>query len=214
MSNGVRRYRVVVVSVVFVAACSTGGRTPATTEEGYLLPPGVEELTTIAPPLVTEFDGRSECDRTAPDVDVLRLQSLVAAYNARDARGLTAVLGTGVFDFAAVPHLGVREVDDPLAWAQAGWAVDDRLRLVEVRTYSGSGADGRMERSNDLLAGVGIEWLAFGFKTQGRGCAITRFVGYAPDSDACDWYVAFSDEIRTVDPVLWQQRVSDGGCTV
>lgn len=182
--------------------------TLATTEDGYLLPPGIEELVTAAPPEVTVFDDRSSCDTTAPDLDVLRMQTMVAAYNTRDAETLLAVLQTNVHDFSAIPHLGSASTDDPLIWAEAGWAVSDRLQLVMVRTYSGSGADGLLQRSNDLLNQAGIGSLTYGFKVQARGCVITRFVGSAPSTDACDWYLAFSEQIRAADADVWVHRTS------
>lgn len=90
------------------------------------------------------------------------MQALVAAYNARDTEALLEVMRAGeLYNATAVPHLGAASVDDHLEWAQAGWDVDDQLRLVMVRTYSGAGADGRIERNNDLLERAGIGWLSY-----------------------------------------------------
>ena len=179
----------------------------ATTEEGYLLPSGVEELTTAAPPTVQVFDDRSSCDTAATDLDVLRMQTLVAAYNSRDSEALAEVLQTGVFDWTALPHLGVNYIEDPVAWAEAGWAVNDEIQLVEVRTYSGSGADGLLRRRNDLLDEAGIGWLTYSFKVQARGCVISRFVGYGPATDECTWYLAFHDQ-----PVTAEEFVMPDDC--
>jgi hypothetical protein len=128
------------------------------------------------------------------------MQSLVAAYNARDAEALLEVMGAEeIYDATAVPHLGTASTYDPLEWAQAGWDVNDQLRLVMVRTYSGAGADGWLERGNDLLEQAGIGWLSYTFKVQASGCAITRFVGYGPLAGECEWYAAFSDQLRTAE---------------
>ena len=40
------------------------------TEEGFLLPPGVEGLSTTTASLVTVFDDGSTCDTSAEDLDV------------------------------------------------------------------------------------------------------------------------------------------------
>jgi hypothetical protein len=180
--------------------------TLATTEEGFLLPPGVEALTTTTPPSVRVFDDRSVCDPAAEDLDVLRMQTLVAAYNNRNREQLAEVMQTGVFDWTALPHLGVNYTDDPLAWAEAGWAVADELELVLVRTYSGIGADGLLRRRNDLLDEAGIGWLTYSFKVQARGCAITRFVGYFPTDDRCRWISAFRDELTTAEDFIMPEE--------
>lgn len=156
-----------------------------------------DDLTTTTPPSITVFDDRTICDPSADDLDVLRMQALVAAYNARDTEALFEVMqAEEICDATAVPHLGVTSTDDPLEWAQAGWEVNDQLRLMVVRTYSGAGADGRIERHNDLLEQARIGWLAYPFKVQASGCALTRFVGYRPLADKCDWYTAFVDQLR------------------
>lgn len=179
-------------------------QTHATTPEGFLLPPGYDpdDLTTT-PPSITVFDERTACDPSADDLDVLRMQALVAAYNARDTEALLEVMrAEEIQDATAVRHLGVASIDDPLAWAQAGWDVNDQLRLVMVRTYSGAGADGRMERQNDLLEQVGIGWLSYTFRVQATGCAITRFVGHPPFAGECAWYSAFSSQLHAAEIVV------------
>lgn len=182
---------------------STGG-TGVTTEEGFLLPPGydADDLTAPQAPLVTVFDDRTVCDPAADDLDVLRMQALVAAYNSKDMTGLHEVMDPQeIYDATAIPHLGTAYPDNVAEWAQAGWAVNDRLRLVEVQTYAGAGADGRIERSNDLLAEAGIGWLSYTFKVQASECAVTRFVGYRPGVDECGWYTAFTDQLRAAELV-------------
>jgi hypothetical protein len=124
------------------------------------------------------------------------MQTLVASYNARDPDRLLEVMPSiEIYDATAVPHLGAASVDDSLEWARAGWKVNDQLRLAMVRSFSGTGADGHLERHNDLLQAAGIGWLPYTFKVQATGCAITRFVGYRPLDDACDFYTAFGDEL-------------------
>lgn len=162
-----------------------------------MLPPGNEPIDTTTPPTVTVFDDRTTCDPSAADLDVLRMQALVAAYNARDTEALLKVMSAEeIYDATAIPHIGSAYSDDPLVWAEAGWEVNDQLRLVMVSTYSGAGADGRIERHNDLLEEAGIGWLPYNFKVQAAGCSITRFVGYRPLADECDWYTVFSVQIR------------------
>lgn len=177
-------------------------RSQVTTEEGFLLPPGydADDLTTT-PPSFTVFDDRTTCDGSAEDLDVLRMQALVVAYNTRDTEALLRMMGDvhDIYDATAVPHLGAAAVEDPLTWAQAGWEVNDQLRLVLVRTYSGSGADGRIERRNDLLEQAGIGWLTYSFKVQASGCTITRFVAHGPLGDECQWYTEFSDQLRAAE---------------
>lgn len=173
----------------------------ATTEEGYLLPPG-EGLTTTSAPLVTVFDERSICDNAATDLDVLRMQAFVAAYNLRDSAALLQVLQpSDLFDVTAIPHVGSALSKDPLAWAQAGWDVDDQIQLVEVRTYSGAGADGLLRRRNQLLEDAGIGWLTYSFKVQGRGCVIINFVASGPrlEEGGCDFYAAFAEQLRAAE---------------
>lgn len=178
-----------------------------TTDEGYLLPPGYgpDELTTTTNPLVTVFDERSSCDTSAADLDLLRMLTFVAAYNGRDREALLEVLQPlEIFDATAAPHVGAAYSDDPLAWAEAGWDVNDQIQLVSVRSYSGSGADGRLRRYNDLLEEAGMGWLTYPFKVQGRGCVITNFVGYGPpiDEGGCDWYIAFAKQLHAA-VLLW-----------
>jgi hypothetical protein len=186
---------------------ASSGPTQATTAEGFLLPPGYDpDDFTTTPREITVFDDRTTCDPSAEDLDVLRMQSLVAAYNARDAESVLEVMRADeIYDATAVPHLGSASTDDPLEWAQTGWDVNDQLRLVMVRSYSGGGADGRIERSNDLLEQAGIGWLSYTFKVQASGCAITRFVGYRPLADQCEWYTAFSDQLRTAEILVPEQ---------
>lgn len=156
----------------------------------------METLSTTAPPSVTVFDERSSCDPSAEDLDVLRMQTLVAAYNGRDREALVGVMQpSDLFDATALPHVGALYSDSPLLWAEAGWAVNDQIELVEVRTYSGAGADGLLRRRNDLLEEVGIGWLVYSFKVQGRGCVIVNFVAHGPVANECMWYLAFHDQL-------------------
>lgn len=163
-----------------------------------MLPPGYDDDDHAAAPvpIVTVFDDRIVCDPSADDLDVLRMQALVAAYNSRDMGALLEVMDPEeVYDASAIPHLGTAYPADVAEWAEGGWAGNDQLRLVGVQAYAGLGADGYIERSNDLLAQVGIGRLSYMFKVQASGCVITRFVGYRPGADECDWYVAFTDQL-------------------
>ena len=163
-----------------------------------MLPPGydVDDLAAPPAPIVTVFDDRTVCDPSADDLDVLRMQALVSAYNSKDMAALLEVMDPEeIYDAAAIPHLGTAYPENVAAWAEGGWAVNDQLRLVGVQGYAGLGADGYIERSNDLLAQAGIGRLSYMFKVQASGCLITRFVGYRPGADECMWYIAFTDQL-------------------
>jgi hypothetical protein len=183
----------------------TNSPTHATTDQGFLLPPGYDadsiSGTTAAPTVL--FDSRTDCDPAASDLDVLRMQSLVASYNQRDEVALNELLETAeIYDATAVPYLGSAEVTDVLEWARAGWAVGDQLKLVLVQSYSGTGADGTLERSNEVMERVGIDRLVFPFKAQATGCSISRFVAYRPVGDDCSFYKEFHSELVTAEVVI------------
>ena len=235
-SRAPRSWAVTAALVLVVGACSDGTAvttthtgdsttstapsTTSTTEAGTSAPPTSTTSTTTIP-LVTTFDDRTECDPAAEDLDVLRMQAFVAAYNDRDMDRLLEILkAPEIWDVTAIPHVG-DVLSETKEWAEAGWAVGDQLRLVSVHTYRGAGATGQLERRNVLLEAHGLDWVPFGFKVQARRCEITWAVLYGPDVagvERCDFYQAFGTEYQEAgsfpDHCLlpWEARVYERPC--
>lgn len=178
---------------------STTPTSTSTTEAGTSAPPTTSTTSTTTIPLVTTFDERTECDPAAEDLDVLRMQAFVAAYNDRDLdRLLDLVTAESIWDATGIPHVG-DIISETMDWAEAGWAVSDELRLLAVRSYSRAGADGMLERRNDLLDERGLGWVAFPFKAHGRQCRIPHMVLYGAGGHgdiSCDFYRAFEVEYQ------------------
>jgi hypothetical protein len=153
---------------------------------------------------VTTFADTTDCDAEADDADLQVVQAFITSYNQRDPERLVELLPETdeIWDIGGVPHLGTHLWSDVLAWAEKGWAVDDRLELVRVIRYGPLfGTDITVRRSNEVLAAAGIPELTLLIKVPSDGCIIERLVGGVSSDEigGCLFYETYIEELQALE---------------
>jgi N-acetylneuraminic acid mutarotase len=179
-----RSSRAVLVASLFAAACT------AMTEP--------DESTSIEPPdPATSPSTKAKLCQPFPDS---LYDGVLDAYRARDLAALEEIVtATGIVDVSSVPHAGTSRFSDVSAWAEAGWAAEDRLDSSGYSAFSPDRYSFQflINRTNAALRADGIEGLSFTLTAHTNGCTIDSLRSSGPliaQSNPCAFYEAFGDE--------------------
>jgi hypothetical protein len=130
------------------------------------------------------------------------MDAVVSAYNARQLDRLVTVLGDGrVLDPSANPDVAV-EFSSITEWAEAGWAVDDKLSL-EGYGLGGDPSTLFLRRTNNLLTGRGIEWVSVPMHIYIQDCELRlESTAILAHPTPCLFFTAFADipDVKALTP--------------